>query len=387
MDFTLSDEQQQLQDAVQRFVRGSYDFEHRKQVMAGSQGFDRTTWQGLADLGLLGLLVPEAQGGLAQGPVETALAMQAAAPAMLIEPWLESAVTATVLLRDFADDGTREALLPAMAGGERIVVLAHQEAAGRGAARFVQTRVRSDGEGLVLDGHKAVVAGAGVADEWLVSARASGAARDADGVDLFRVPQGTHGVQVRPCTTIDGRRAAELHFDSVRLPLAARVGVAARALPAIEQALDITLAAVCAEAVGLMVATVEATVDYLRTRVQFGQPIGRFQALQHRAVDMLVHVEQSRSMMWLAALRCTDADPVARQRALAAAKVVVGQGCRFVAQQAMQLHGGIGMTDELVFSHWFKRLLAIELAFGGTDAQLQRFISLGRVVSPATPAG
>jgi alkylation response protein AidB-like acyl-CoA dehydrogenase len=388
MDFTLSDEQQQLQDAVQRFVRGSYDFEHRKQVMAGSQGFDRPTWQGLADLGLLGLLVPEAQGGLAQGPVETALAMQAAAPAMLIEPWLESAVTATVLLRDFGDDSTRDALLPAMASGERIVVLAHQEAAGRGSARFVQTRVRSDGasdsdsdsEGVVLDGHKAVVAGAAVADEWLVSARASGAARDADGVDLYRVPRGTHGVHVRPCTTIDGRRAAELRFDGVRLPLTARVGAAAQALPAIEQALDITLAAVCAEAVGLMVATVETTVEYLRTRVQFGQPIGRFQALQHRAVDMLVHVEQSRSMMWLAALRCTDADPVARQRALAAAKVVVGQGCRFVAQQAMQLHGGIGMTDELVFSHWFKRLLAIELAFGGTDAQLQRFISLGRGV-------
>ena len=190
---------------------------------------------------------------------------------------------------------------------------------------------------------------------------------------MFRVARGTPGVHVRGCATIDGRRAAELTFTDVKLPASARVGALGRAMPAIQRAYDATLAAICAEAVGIMQATIDETVEYLKTRQQFGQPIGRFQALQHRAVEMLVHLEQARSMMWLAALRCHDLDDTTRTRALAAAKVVVGQGCRFVAQQAMQLHGGIGMTDELQFSHWFKRLLAIELAFGGTDAQLRRF--------------
>jgi alkylation response protein AidB-like acyl-CoA dehydrogenase len=374
MDFTLSDEQQQLQDAVQRFVRGSYGFEHRKTVLARADGFDPATWQGLADLGLLGLLVPEEQGGLALGAVETALAMQAAGPALLVEPWLDVAVTAVALLRDFGDAATQAALLPAIAAGERRVVLAHAEAAARGDAHVVQVTARSDGDHVRLDGRKAVVVGAGVADEWLVSARHDGDARSAQGVSLYRVPAGTAGVAVTRCATIDGRRAAELVFSGVRVPATARVGAAGAALPAIERALDITLAALCAEAVGVMQATVAATVDYLKTRQQFGQPIGRFQALQHRAVDMLVHREQALSMMWLAALRCTDADANVRRKSLAAAKVVVGQAAKFIREQAVQLHGGIGMTDELVVSHWFKRLLAIELALGGTDAALKRFV-------------
>jgi alkylation response protein AidB-like acyl-CoA dehydrogenase len=376
MDFTLTDEQQQLQDAVQRFVRGSYDFEFRKKVLASAEGFSRPTWKGLADLGALAILVPEDQGGLAQGPMETALAMMAAGPALLIEPWLECAVTASVLLRDFGDKLTRAELLPLMVTGERIVVLAHQEAAGRGDAAWVETSVTVQGGEHVLQGHKAVVGGASVADEWLVSARIAGRPQDPAGVSLYRVPRGTPGVHLRPCKTIDGRRAAEFWLQGVRLPATHCVGAAGQALPAIEQALDYTLAAVCAEAVGVMQATVDATVEYLKTRRQFGQPIGRFQALQHRAVDMLVHLEQARSMMWLAALRCTEAHAATRQQALAAAKVVIGQACRFISQQAMQLHGGIGMSDELVLSHWFKRLLAIELAFGGTDAQLRRFIRL-----------
>jgi len=384
MDFTFTEEQQQLQDAVQRFVRGSYGFEHRKAIVARADGFDRATWQGLADLGLLGLLVPEAQGGLAQGAIETALAMQAAGPALLVEPWLEAGVTATVLLRDFADPAAKDALLPAMAAGERIVVLAHQEAAGRGSPGFVATRAEPQGGDVVLSGHKAVIGGGSVADEWLVSAREAGSGpRDAAGVSLFRVPRGTAGVETKGCATFDGRRAAEIVLQGVKLPASARIGVPGGALPAIEQALDITLAAVCAEAVGLMQATCDATVEYLKTRKQFGQPIGRFQALQHRAVEMLVHLEQARSMMWLAAMRCGDRDPTTRGRALAAAKVTVGQACRFVSQQAMQLHGGIGMSDELVVSHWFKRLAAIELAFGGTDAALRRFISLSRPAAAA----
>jgi len=373
MNFDLTDEQQQLRDAVERFVRGSYGFERRKGVLKSADGFDAKVWSALAELGLLGLLAPEPHGGLAQGPIETALAMQAAGPALLIEPWLDVAVTATVLLNALGDDAASTALLPAMASGERVVVVAHQEAAGRGEVVFVEARAQAKGGEFVLNGRKAVVPGAGVAHEWLVSVRESGDATAMQGVSVFRVARSTPGVHVHACATIDGRRAAELTFTDVELPATARVGAQGGAMTAIRSAFDVTLAAICAEAVGIMQATIDETVEYLKTRQQFGQPIGRFQALQHRAVEMLVHLEQARSMMWLAALRCHEADDITRTRALAAAKVVVGQGCRFVAQQAMQLHGGIGMTDELQFSHWFKRLLAIELAFGGTDAQLRRF--------------
>jgi alkylation response protein AidB-like acyl-CoA dehydrogenase len=383
MNFDLSDEQQQLRDAVERFVRGSYGFELRKTVLKSADGFDAKVWSGLAELGLLGLLVPEQHGGLAQGPIETALAMQAAGPALLVEPWLDVAVTATVLLNALGDDAASAALLPAIASGERLVVVAHQEAAGRGEVAFVEMGVQAKDGNFVLNGRKAVVPGAGVAHEWLVSARESGDAAAAPGVSVFRVARDTPGVHVRGCATIDGRRAAELTFTDVELPASARVGAPGRAMPAIQRAYDATLAAICAEAVGIMQATIDETVEYLKTRQQFGQPIGRFQALQHRAVEMLVHLEQARSMMWLAALRCHDRDDLARTRALAAAKVVVGQGCRFVAQQAMQLHGGVGMTDELQFSHWFKRLLAIELAFGGTDAQLRRFAQTNAALAHA----
>jgi alkylation response protein AidB-like acyl-CoA dehydrogenase len=245
-------------------------------------------------------------------------------------------------------------------------------------AGWVDTRAVAEGDGYVVDGHKAVVSDAAAADELLVSARLSGAPDDASGVLLLRVPRGAAGLSLREYATIDGRRAAEVELQGCFVPAQAVLGVSGQALPAIERALDIGLAALCAEALGLLQATVDATVEYLRTRQQFGQPIGRFQALQHRAADMLLHLEQARSMAYLAAMRCTDTDDEARRQALSAAKVVVGQACRFVGQQAVQLHGGMGMTDELVLSHWFKRMLAIEAVMGDTDTHLQRFAALSQ---------
>jgi alkylation response protein AidB-like acyl-CoA dehydrogenase len=305
------------------------------------------------------------------------LALQASAPALPCEPLLSSAVIATALVRDFGDDAARAELLPALAAGERIAVLAHQEAEARGMAGWVRTRAVAEGGGYVIDGHKAVVSDAGAADELLVSARLSGAPGDADGV-LLRVPRGTAGLSLREYATIDGRRAAEVELRGCFVPAQAVLGAPGQALPAIERALDIGLAALCAEALGLLQATVDATAENLRTRQQFGQPIGRFQALQHRAADMLLHLEQARSMTYLAAMRCTETDDAARRQALSAAKVVVGQACRFIGQQAVQLHGGMGMTDELVLSHWFKRLLAIEASMGDTDTHLQRFAALSQ---------
>lgn len=378
MDFSFSEEQQQLQDAITRFVQGDYSFERRRGIIASPEGWSKEVWQGLADLGVLAMNVPEAHGGLGYGAIETQLAMQAVGSAMLCEPLLESAVIATALVRDFGSAEQQAELLPAMGSGERIVVLAHLEAASRGDAAWVETKAIKRGDGFLLQGRKAVVMQAGAADELLVSARTEGAGGDAHGVSVFRVARGTPGLELKTYPTLDGRRAAEVILREVSLPASARLGTVGAALPAVERALDIGLAAVCAEALGVMEATVNATVDYLKTRQQFGQPIGRFQALQHRTADMLLHLEQSRSMSYLAAMNCSLADDAQRRKTLSAAKVVIGNACRFISQQSVQLHGGMGMTDELNVSHFFKRLLAIELSFGDTDSHLQRFAELSQ---------
>jgi alkylation response protein AidB-like acyl-CoA dehydrogenase len=237
--------------------------------------------------------------------------------------------------------------------------------------------VRSS-DGYVLNGHKAVVMHAPAADVLLVSARSSGEPQDATGVSLFRVPRGTPGLTLTAYPTIDGQRAADVYLKDVTVPAANRLGGEGAALPAIEAALDLGLAALCAEAVGVMQALVNATVQYVQSRQQFGQPIGSFQALQHRIADMVIHLEQARSMSYLAALRGADANVAERRKALSAAKTLVGQAARFIGQQAVQLHGGMGMTDELIVSHWFKRLTAADLMFGDSDEHLQRYAALTR---------
>lgn len=372
MDFNFSEEQLQLQDAITRFVQGDYSFEHRRAVLATPQGWSREAWKGLADLGVLAMIVPEDQGGLGYGPIETQLALQSTGPALLAEPLLTSGIIATALVRDFAEEPVRSELLGQLATGERILVVAHQEAAARGDVSVVDTTATASGGGVVLNGAKSVIYHAAAADELIVSAR------EGAGVSLFRVPKGTAGLDVRSYATIDGQRAAEVSLTNVTLPASARLGAAGQGLLAVERALDIGLAAVTAEAVGIMEATVNATGEYLKTRQQFGQPIGRFQALQHRMADMLLHLEQARSMSYLAAMDCENRDDDARRKTLSAAKVTIGQACRFIAQQSVQLHGGMGMTDELNVSHWFKRLLAIELSFGDTDLHLERFARLSQ---------
>jgi alkylation response protein AidB-like acyl-CoA dehydrogenase len=318
-----------------------------------------------------------AQGGLGFGPLETLSVMAACGRSLLLEPFLSSAVIATAVLRAFADDAAA-ALLTRMATGDAIAVLAHYEPDSRFVSQWVRTRAQKSGDNYQLDGHKAVVLHAGAADTLLISARTSGEPGDEKGVSLFRVPRDAKGLSLDQYPTIDGQRAADVYLKGVQVPESSRLGLEGGALPAIDAALDIGLAALCAEAVGVMQALVDATVAYVQSRQQFGTAIGRFQALQHRIADMLIHLEQARSMSYLAALRCQDENVTERRRALSAAKIVVGQSCRFVAQQAVQLHGGMGMTDELIVSHWFKRLTAAELMFGDSDTHLQRFAALTR---------
>jgi alkylation response protein AidB-like acyl-CoA dehydrogenase len=376
MDFEFSDEQRQLREVVERYLADQYDFDRYRAIKRSDTGWDATVWRELADLGVLGINVPAAHGGLGFGPLETLAMMGACGSSLLLEPLIDSAVIATAVLRAFPDDAAANEMLSRMATGHEIAVLAHFESDARFESARVTTRARRAGEKYILDGHKGVVMHAGVANTLLVSARTAGEAGEASGVSLFRVPRQTPGLVLDTYPTVDGRRAADVYLKGVELPATHRLGKEGAAFGAIEAGLDLGLAALCAEAVGLMQALVDATVEYVRQRQQFGVPIGRFQALQHRIADMLIHLEQARSMSYLAALRCTDTNVTERRRALSAAKAVIGQAGRFVGQQAIQLHGGMGMTDELKVSHWFKRLTAADLMFGDSDSHLQRFAAL-----------
>ena len=378
MNFEFSDEQRQLHEAVERYLGEQYDFQRFQAIKASPEGWDRSVWRGLADLGVLGITVPAAQGGLGFGPLETLAMMGDCGRSLLLEPVLSSAVIGTAVLRPFAHEAPAAELLAGMATGDRIAVLAHFESGARFESRYVTTRAQRKGKSYRLDGHKGVVMHAGAADTLLVSARTSGEPGDASGVSLFLVPRTAPGVALDAYPTFDGQRAADLYLQAVELPPGSRLGSEGDALAAVESALDIGLAALCADAVGVMQAMLDATVDYVRVRQQFGQPIGRFQALQHRIADMVVHLEQARSMSYLAALRCTAGDVGERRKALSAAKAVIGQAGRFVGQQSVQLHGGMGMTDELKISHLFKRLTAAQIMFGDSDAHLQRYAQLNQ---------
>ena len=359
MNFDFNEEQRALADTVRRFVARDYGFEKRRAILASPAGWSREVWQGLADLGVLAVNIDEGYGGLGYGPQETGLAMSAFGAGLLLEPYLAAAVIAPALIRRTASADFQERWLPAIASGEAIVVLAHADARGAPVTEL----------GGNLSGRKRVVAHGGCADLLLASAQMPNG-----DTGLYALAPGADGVVLRDYPTLDGQRAADLILDNAS---AARID-AGGALDHIEAALDIGLAALCAEAVGSMEATLAATTDYLKTRQQFGQPIGRFQALQHRMADMLLHLEQARSMSYLAAMHGTNRDTTVRQRTLSAAKVTVGQACCYIAQNAVQLHGGMGMTDELMLSHWFKRLTAIEMSFGDTDSHLARFARLSR---------
>jgi alkylation response protein AidB-like acyl-CoA dehydrogenase len=378
LDFDFSDEQVQLRDVVARYLGDHYSFERYRAIKTSAAGWDPAVWRGLADLGVLGLTVPAAQGGLGFGPLETLAMMGDCGRYLLLEPMLSSAVIATAALRPFVADTAAALLLTDMAAGEKIAVLAHFESGARFDSRWVTTRARRVGEGYRLEGHKGVVMHAGAADRLLVSARTAGEPGDAAGVSMFLVPRTAAGVVLDAYPTLDGQRAADVYLQGVDVPAAGRLGAEGGALTAIEAALDVGLAALCADAVGVMQALLDATIEYVRARQQFGQPIGRFQALQHRIADMLIQLEAARSMSYLAALRCTALDVGERRRAVSAAKAVIGQAGRFVGQQAVQLHGGMGVTDELKVSHWFKRLTAAQLMFGDSDTHLQRYASLSR---------
>ena len=375
MHFNLTDEQGALRDMVQRFLAQEYAFEARGKILRSAEGWSREIWTKLGEMGLLALQVPEEHGGMAPASVETMLTMTAMGKALVVEPYLSSAILGTALVRSLGSEAQRAELLPAMAEGTRIAVPAHGEAGARYDLSRVATSARRGGAGWILDGRKAVVLHASAADLLLVTARTSGKEDDEGGISLFAVPRNSPGVKFISYPTIDGQRGADVTLSGAALPEGALLGPEGGAFPALSAAWDLGVAALCAEAVGVLQATLDATTEYTRTRKQFGGPIARFQALQHRMADMLMHVEQARSMSYLSSMYASADDGRERRRRLSAAKVTVGQACRYVGQQAVQLHGGMGVTDELAVSHCFKRLMAIEMSLGDTEHHLERFIT------------
>jgi alkylation response protein AidB-like acyl-CoA dehydrogenase len=360
MDFDFSDDEQQLSEAVQRFVERGYSFE-RRTAIAKAGGFSAEAWAELAELGILGLGTSEDDGGMSMGPVAAMLALEALGRGLVLEPVAAVAlVAASVLAQSGADARARWA--PRIASGEARVVLAWQERAARYRLQRVDTTAARRGDAWTLSGSKSLVPIGDQADAFIVSARVSGAADDAAGIALFLVERGAAGVSTRGYALQDASRAAELALADAPATLLVPAGPAFAAL---ELAVDTGIAALAAEAVGVMDKLFELTVDYLNTRKQFGVPIGSFQALRHRIADMKMQLELARSMSYYATLKLGES-PDVRRRACAQAKVQLGNSARFLGQQAIQLHGGIGMTDEYIGSHYFKRLTTMEMQFGDT---------------------
>jgi len=358
MDFEFTDEQEQLRDAVQRWVEKGFGFE-RRHALAKAGGKTREVLGELNDLGLSGLAVPEAHGGMGFGAIEAMVVMEELGRGLVNAPYAQAALIAPTLL-----SGATEALqaewLPKIAAGEALVVLAQQERSSRYRLNQVATRATESGGAWTLSGTKTVVPAGDEADAFIVSARIAGAEGDGEGIALFVVARNAKGVTVNGYPTQDGARAADLVLADAPSTLITRDGLAA-----LEHGVDVGIAALCAEAVGLMDRLVAITVDYMHQRKQFGVPIASFQALRHRIADVKMQLELGRSMSYFASLKLGEAAPQ-RRRALSQAKVQLGNSMRYVGQQCTQIHGGIGVTDEYVSSHYFKRLTMLELSFGDT---------------------
>ncbi|MEJ0015471.1 MAG: acyl-CoA dehydrogenase family protein [Acetobacteraceae bacterium] len=374
MDFDLTDEQRLLKDSVDRLVADQYQFEQRKKYAAEPGGWSTAVWRQLAELGLLGLPFAEAHGGFGGGAVETMIVMEAFGRGLVLEPYFATVILGGGLLRRAGSAGQQQALLPLVAQGTLKLAFAHVERQSRYDLADVATTARQDGGAWLLDGAKSVVLHGDCADRLLVTARVAGGRRDRAGIGLFLVEAGAPGVSRRGYPTQDGLRAAEVTLTGAR---GEAVGTAGEALPAIEHVVDEAIAALCAEAVGTMQVMHETTLEYLKTRQQFGRPIGQFQVLQHRSVDMLVALEQARSMAMFAAVMAAEEDVTERRRAIAAAKVQIGRSGRHIGQEAVQLHGGIGMTMEYKVGHYFKRMTMLDKLFGDADVHLETLARLG----------
>jgi alkylation response protein AidB-like acyl-CoA dehydrogenase len=371
MDFNFNQEQLQFADALKRWIGRDYGFETRRGIIHSDTGTSDAAWATLAELGMTALPVPEEHGGFNGNAVDMFVVMQELGRGLVVEPYF-----ATVLGAEFLRlAGGRGGLLEQVATGELKLACALGERQSRHDMFDIATRAVANADGWTLNGEKKVVIHGAQAGMLVVSARTGGEQRGQDGVTLFVLPADTAGVTITGYRTLDGQRAADVRFDNVLVPRSGLLAEEGKGAGILDAALDYGVGLLCAEALGAMEAIFEATLEYLKTRQQFGAPIGKFQALQHRMADMYIHLEQARSMALMAAVKLASSDAGERRRAVSAAKYRINQAARFVGQQAVQLHGGMGVTDELPAAHYFKRLATIELTLGDSDHHLARFIA------------
>ncbi|HWD49080.1 MAG TPA: acyl-CoA dehydrogenase family protein [Rhizomicrobium sp.] len=376
MDFAFTEEQTLLRNSVQKYLADNYSFEHFKKVSRAEPGWSKDTWKQFAELGLTAAPLPEAYGGLGGGAVDTMVVMEEFGKALVVEPYVSTVVVGGGFFNHGGSEAQKQEWLNKIAAGETILAFAFAEPQGRFNYADLTTTAKKSGGNYVLNGQKAVVLGGPWADALIVTARTSGGQRDAKGVSVFVVDKKSRGITTRDYPTIDGLHASEVTFENVEVPASNLIGTADDGLKLIDQVTDEAIAAHASEAVGAMKVLLDATVEYSKTRKQFGVPIGKFQVLQHRMVDMFINYEQSSSITYMVTLKLGESE-VERKKAASAAKVQIGKSGRFVGQQAVQIHGGMGMTDELNVGHYFKRLTMLDTLYGNTDHHLKRYASLG----------
>ncbi|MBO6567088.1 MAG: acyl-CoA dehydrogenase family protein [Pseudomonadales bacterium] len=376
MDFSFSEEQSLLQDSVQRFIQNDYTFDSRQKLLKTDDGFSRDNWANFAELGWLALPFSEESGGFGGTAVETMILMEEFGKGLVVEPYVSTVIMAGSVIEAGGTAAHKEGALAEIMAGTKLASLAYVEPQARFNLADVTTTATADGDNYTINGFKGVVLGGPSADLLVVPARTSGDQKDDSGVTLFLVDASASGISKRDYPTIDGLQASEIHFENVSVSSEDVLGEVGNGLSLLELGINNGILAVGAEAVGAMEVLYKTTVEYCKTREQFGQPIGKFQVLQHRMVDMFMEHEQAKSLLYMAALRMSEDDDIEARKAISALKVQIGKGGRFVGQNAIQLHGGMGMTDELNVGHYFKRITAIETLFGNVDHHLKKYANV-----------
>jgi alkylation response protein AidB-like acyl-CoA dehydrogenase len=375
MDFSFTEEQTLLRNSVSKYLADNYAFDAWRKFTRSDAGRDPKHWQQFSELGLFAIALPEEHGGLGGGPVDSMIIAEEFGKALVVEPYVPTVVIGGGVLKYGGSNAQKAEWMPKIASGESMMAFAFAEPQGRYNLADLKTTAKKNGAHYVLNGQKAVVVAAPWADTLIVTARTAGAQRDANGISVFLVDKKSKGLSIRDYPTWDGGRASEVTFENVEVPADRMIGQQDNGLLLTERVVDEAIAATCADATGAMKVLVDATVEYSKQRKQFGVPIGKFQVLQHRMVDMFVNYEQAVSITLMVTLKL-DEDDTERKKAASAAKAEIGKAGRFIGQGAVQIHGGMGMTDELNVGHYFKRLTMIDALYGSTDHHLKRYASL-----------
>ena len=376
MSFTFTEDQKLLSESADRFVLDDYNFETRRKIIGQDGGFDRDNWEKFAELGWLALPIAEEYGGLGGSTVDTAVLLESFGRGLVVEPYQSCIVLSAGLLQVAGNEEQKRQHLPSIAEGKTLLSFAHIEPTSRFNLCHIRTTATKQGDCFVVDGEKAIVHNAETADYFILSTRTEGDINDENGITLFLVPSNSSGIEMRSYPTIDGLRASEISFNSVKVDKQNVLGELNKAAESIQKVVDRACVLLCAEAAGAMDTAVKLTVDYIKNREQFGQAIGSFQVLQHRAVEMLGAKDFSRALTYRAAGAIDQSNASERMRAVSAAKVEMGRSGKLIGQEGIQLHGGMGMTDDMPIGHFFKRLTMIDAIFGNVDFHRKRFAQI-----------